>query len=305
MKAVAVTGVLGFIGGHLVRYLLNNGHHVFGIDAETYAANLSFLNANADMEYVCCDIATLKHLPDVDAVINLAAETHVDNSISDSRRFVWSNYVGVGNLLELVRAKRQYEMPRFIQISTDEVYGSVDHGLTLETDPLNPRSPYAASKAAADLLVQAYGHTHGVPYNIIRPSNCYGIGQYREKLIPKTISYFANGKTMPVHDTGEHRRSWLLVQDCVTAIQTVLEEGKPGETYNVGGNTEASVMEVVNAIATHFEKPQVKAAYTRLGVDHRYCVNDLKLRGLGWKPTGDLFHDLPKIVEAERNVFRW
>lgn len=303
MRAVAVTGCLGFIGGHLVRHLTANGYHVYGIDAETYAANLSLLEL--DMEYCCGDIATLKHLPDVDAVLNLAAETHVDNSISDSRRFVWSNFVGVQNLLELVRAKRQYEMPRFIQISTDEVYGSVSEGRTPETTPLNPSSPYAASKGAADLLVQAYSTTYGVPFNIIRPSNCYGTGQYREKLIPKAISYFAHGKTMPVHDTGEHRRSWLLVQDCVSAIETVIQKGEEGEIYNVGGNTEASILDVVGAIAKGFDHPSLKQEYKRAGVDHRYCVDDTKLRGLGWKPTGDLYRDLPGLVEAERGIWRW
>lgn len=304
MKAVAITGALGFLGGHLVRHLTANGYHVYGIDAETYAANLGLLN-ELDMEYYCGDIATLKHLPDVDAVLNLAAETHVDNSISDSRRFVWSNFVGVQNLLELVRAKRQYEMPRFIQISTDEVYGSVEKGSTLEGEPLRPSSPYAASKASADLLLHAYSTTHCVPFNIIRPSNCYGTGQYREKLIPKTISYFAHDKAVPVHDTGEHRRSWLLVQDCATAIQAVLEHGKPGEIYNIGGNTEASVGDVVNAISEHFEKPKIKQEYKRAGVDHRYCVNDNKLRALGWKPQGDLFRDLRQIVAAERDTWRW
>ena len=304
MKAVVVTGGLGFIGGHLVRHLTANGYHCWVVDAETYAANLGLLD-ELDMEYWCGDIATLRHIPDVDAVINLAAETHVDNSITDARRFVWSNFVGVQNLLELVRAKRQYEMPRFIQISTDEVYGSIDQGSTLETAPLNPRSPYAASKAAADFLVQAYATTHDVPFSIVRPSNCYGTGQYREKLIPKAISHFTHGKAMTVHDTGEHRRSWLWVGDCVTAIHTVLEQGQPWETYNIGGNTEASIGDVVNAIATHFDKPQVHMQYKRAGVDHRYCVNDNKLRKLGWTPTGDLFRDLPKIVETERSQWRW
>lgn len=308
---VAVTGALGFIGHHLVQHLLKGGSRCYLIDAETYAANPALLDTwerfltEGWLEYVHADIATVGHLPDVDAVINLAAETHVDNSIADSRRFVWSNVMGVHNLLELVRGKRHYEIPRFIQISTDEVYGSVGQGVTDELAPLNPSSPYAASKAAADLLIQGYAATHGMPYNLIRPSNCYGTGQYPEKLIPKAVRYFGLGKAMPVHDTGEHQRSWLAVEDCATAIQTVLEHGERNQTYNIGGNTVASVAQVVNAVAEHFEKPAVRTGFARANVDGRYCVDDTKLRSLGWQPQGDLFRDLPQLVASERSAWRW
>src|SRR2546426_4716039 len=262
---LAVTGALGFLGHHFVNAALIEGHRCWLVDAETYAADLSHLEHWDErlVQYVKADIVTLSHLPDVDVVINFAAETHVDNSVLDSRGFMRSNVLGVHNLLELVRAKRNYEMPRFLQVSTDEVYGSVEIGTTDETAPLAPSSPYAASKAAADLLIQRYAATYGLKYNIIRPSNCYGAGQYPEKLIPKAIRYFAQGKPMPVHYTGEHQRTWLAVEDCAAAMLAVLRCGTPNETYNVGGNTLASVITVVNAISEHFEKPQVAMEYKR------------------------------------------
>src|SRR5438132_10758370 len=195
---LAVTGALGFLGHHFVTAAVAAGHRCWLVDAETYAANLWHLELWDDrlVEYTHADVCTLTHLPDVDALVNFAAETHVDNSILDSRAFMRSNVLGVHNLLELVRAKRNYETPRFLQISTDEVYGSVGTGATRETAPLAPSSPYAASKAAADLLVAAYSRTYGLYYNVVRPSNCYGSGQYHEKLIPKAIRSFALGRTM-------------------------------------------------------------------------------------------------------------
>ena len=304
---LAVTGALGFLGHHFVNAALIEGHRCWLVDAETYAADLSHLEHWDErlVQYVKADIVTLSHLPDVDVVINFAAETHVDNSVLDSRKFMCSNVLGVHNLLELVHAKRNYEMPRFLQISTDEVYGSVGTGTTDEATPLAPSSPYAASKAAADLLVQSYAATYGLKYNIVRPSNCYGAGQYPEKLIPKAIRYFSQGKPMPVHDTGEHLRSWLAVEDCAAAVLAALRSGAPNEVYNVGGNTLASVITVVNAISEHFEKPQVQMEYKRAGVDHRYCVSDTKLQGLGWKPQGSLFRDLPRLIDSEKTAFRW
>ena len=312
-KVIAVTGCLGFLGRHFVDYLLESEQYVYGIDAETYAADKELLNSQAwlihsrkgHLRYVKADIVTLKHLPDIDAVVNFAAETHVDNSIMDSRRFVESNVLGVQNLLELVRAKRNYEMPRFIQISTDEVYGDVRTGTTDETAPLHPSSPYAASKAAADFLVQAYARTYGIPYNIIRPSNCYGPHQYPEKLIPKTVRYFVLGKRMSVHDDGSQTRSWLDVRDCARAVGAVLDRGLPRAIYNIAGNTQASVQSVVEAIAEHMKTTRIQFSYYRAGVDERYAVSDAPLRSLGWVPIGDLWRDLPAIVATEQAEFRW
>ena len=307
-QVIAVTGGLGFIGSYVVEHLLDAGHYVYLIDCETYAANPGLLDTErwADalhqgtLKYVCADIGELSHLPDLDCVVNLAAETHVDNSIRDSLTFIRTNVLGVQRLLELIRAKRAYQMPRFIQISTDEVYGDISEGTTDESAPLRPSSPYAASKAAADLLVQAYARTHGVPYNILRPSNCYGRRQYPEKLIPKAVRCVVFDKPFPLHSGGTPERSWLAVEDCATAIGCVLRDGRPNTIYNVGGNTSASVSSIVRVIGcrtdTQFERP---------GVDRRYCVSDAPLRALGWLPRGDLWRDLPGIVEAERAVFRW
>src|SRR5665213_3602446 len=248
---IALTGVCGFIGRQVAENLLRAGHWVYGIDAETYAADLDVPKYLAKLEenditritgmweipatkfgvfkYIKADIAELKHLPDVDMVINLAAETHVDNSITDPARFIHSNVMGTHNLLELVRAKRAYTMPHFVQISTDEVYGSISSlKQSAEDDALNPSSPYAASKASADLLVQAYHKTFGVQYTIIRPSNCYGPYQYPEKLIPKAVRHLVLGKKIPVHGDGCMKRSWVHVNDLVEAILTIIGE----EDYN-------------------------------------------------------------------------
>ena len=314
MKIVAVSGCLGFIGSHVVEALVEQGHYVYGYDAETYAANLYLLDTwrgFSDLfKYQQADICTLDHLPDVDAIIHLAAETHVDNSILDAGKFVQTNVVGTHHLLELVRAKRQYQMPLFLHVSTDEVYGSVAEGQTPETAPLAPSSPYAASKAAADHLVMAYGHTYGMPWRIVRPSNCYGPRQYAEKLIPKAIKHLALGRPIPIHEGGNATRSWLEVRDCAHALLTVLDKGVNGQVYNVGGNTMASVDHVARAIIEAFHGstqvgPYLDYGYTRLGLDARYCVDDAKLRGLGWTPQGHLWRDLPALVAAERTTLRW
>lgn len=310
MRVIAVTGCLGFIGAYVVEALLKRGDYVYGVDSETYAANLSHLDKweeyhRASFKYHKADIITLAHLPDVDAIINLAAETHVDNSIRDSQVFVRTNVLGVQNLLELVRAKRQYEMPQFIQISSDEVLGDIPTGSVTESAPLYPSSPYAASKAAAEHLVRAWGRTYGVPWKIIRPSNCYGLGQYPEKLIPKAIRYLTQGKAVPLHAGGQAVRSWLWVEDCARAILTVLDHGGLCGTYHVGGQ-EQSVQAVVARIAqlldvTAYADPR----FQRDGLDMRYAIDDTQLRALGWVPAGNLWRDLPGLVEQEKATFRW
>lgn len=312
MKVVLCTGALGFIGSHLVEALVQHGYYVYGIDSETYAANTDLLDTwrgfSDIFKYQKADICTLDHLPDVDAIINLAAETHVDNSLTDASQFVRTNFSGVHRLLELARGKRAYQVPLFVQISTDEVYGSIPTGETTETSPLAPGSPYAASKAAADLLVQAYGHSFRQPYRIIRPSNCYGKRQHHEKLIPKAIRHLKLGRKIPIHDTGTPTRYWLNVEDCVSAIITVLEKGENGQVYNIGGNTEMSVRGVASRICAEFgvePSEWLDSQFVRAGLDVRYHNNDTKLRSLGWAPHGDLVLDLPQLVAQERASFRW
>jgi dTDP-glucose 4,6-dehydratase len=316
MKVITVTGGLGFIGRNVVDMLLHRGDRVFLVDAETYAADVGLLDHDwknalhyGFLKYVKSDINDLENLPDVDAIINLAAETHVDNSLTDPERFLRSNYLGVQHLLELVRGKRAYQMPLFIQISTDEVYGSVGTGETTEASPLAPSSPYAASKAAGDLLVQAYGHSFELPWRIVRPSNCYGLHQFPEKLIPKAVRHLSLGRNIPIHEDGSATRYWLDVEDCARAILCVLDSGENGEIYNIAGNTEMSVRGVASRICEIFGVNPSEALdfqYQRLGLDRRYHVADTKLRALGWTPHGDLARDLPQLVESERKAsFRW
>ena len=281
MRYVAVTGCLGFIGKHLTRMLLTRGDYVLGIDNETYAADLDALAAFqefSEFKYVKADIRTLDRLPDVDAVLHLAAETHVDNSIADPTVFAETNYLGTANLLQLLRGKRDYERPTFVHISTDEVYGSVGpERRSVDTDPLRPTSPYSASKAAADLLVQSWGHTYGVGARLVRPSNCYGPGQYPEKLIPRSVRHLCLGRKIPVHDAGTQTRQWLHVEDCASAILKVLDQGEDGQVYNVAGNTETAVKEIVREVvhAYHHGFPPipwteyVSFSHTRPGMDTR------------------------------------
>lgn len=311
-RVVAVTGGLGFIGRYVVEKLLSAGDYVCVIDSLTYAADSSLIRDECQQKTIIADICDLRTLPDVDVIINLAAETHVDNSLTDNEKFFHSNVLGVRNLLELCRAKRNYEIPLFIQISTDEVYGDIGLGKpSTERDLLVPSSPYAASKAAADMLVQAWGRSYDIPWRIVRPSNCYGAGQYHEKFIPKAIRYLGLGKPIPVHEGGKASRSWLAVEDCADAILTVLDKGSNGEIYNVPGNCELSVENVAKIIISAYHDDTVnmfdhiQLGYTRMGLDFRYCVDGSKLLALGWQPSGNFSSDIPKLVEVERKGFRW
>ena len=229
MKVVCITGCLGFMASHFTRACLKRGWQVWGIDKKTYAARPEYLDEfgkYASFRFLEADIAQQDHLYEVDFVFNFAAETHVDNSVIDSTRFLHSNIMGVKNLLELVRAKRNYEMPVFFQIGTDEVYGDLVAGKHAETDPLRPSNPYSASKAAADMLVLAWHRSYNVPFNIVRATNNYGIGQCPEKLIPKAVKYLSLGKRIPLHGDGSYIRNWLHVEDMVSAVLHIAEQGE-------------------------------------------------------------------------------
>lgn len=310
-RCVAVTGACGFIGRYIVERLLARGDWVYAIDALTYAADPT-VPANWPphrCKFIGRDINDLGFWPDVDAIINLAAETHVCNSLEDSSRFLRTNVLGVQHLLEMTRAKTHNGMPLFLQVSTDEVYGEVLEGRADERAPLCPSSPYAASKAAADCLVQAWGHTFGLPYRIVRPSNCYGFGQYPEKLIPKAVRRLTLGQPIPVHGDGMAIRSWLWVEDCADAILAVLDRGTDGEVYNVPGASSLTVREVALGIVTAFGKGMnaetVEMGFERPGLDRRYCVSGEKLKALGWIAKGELRRDLPALIAAERESVRW
>ena len=306
-----VTGCYGFLGKHVVRHLLEQGEDVWGIDAETYAHSpipwgTGGWNPTDRWHYQHADIADLDWLPDCDLVVNCAAETHVDNSIGDASPFLRSNVVGTQRLIELVRGKASYRMPVLLQVSTDEVYGSTHRGFVEPNAPLAPRNPYAASKAASDLLVRAAQITHDVPARILRMTNLYGVWQYPEKLIPKTVRYLARGKTVPVHGDGSAIRSWLLVQDAARAIWEVGTKGVNGGIYHANGNTEAAVIEVVRRIAQLLDVAHAaEPGFTRPGLDQRYALADQPTRDLGWHPMGDFWVDLPGLVEMERARAPW
>ena len=311
-KIVYVTGCLGLIGAAVTRKLLDEGHYVLGIDKETYASNVHFLDEfqqNPCFKYIKSDINDLERLVDCDYIVNTAAETHVDNSIVGSDVFLKSNVNGVHHLLHLIQQKSRFNMPILIHFSTDEVYGDIVQGAHVETDLLKPSNPYSATKAAADMLVQAWARTFNIPYVIVRPTNNYGIGQYVEKLIPKTIKYLQLGRKIDLHDQGKPRRTWLHVSDTAEAVHTVIQSGVKNEIFNISGNYEDSNLIVVAKIFDNFNITFDYAAHitdlVRPGQDVRYAINDAKLRELGWQPQANFDTELTKIVEYYRQTFVW
>lgn len=314
MKVVAVTGCLGFMGSHFTRACLEKGWRVWGIDKITYAARTEHFEGfrkQKSFKFLEADIATMDHLFEVDYVFNFAAETHVDNSIIDSRRFLNTNIMGVENLLELIRGKRNYEMPVLFQLSTDEVYGDLIAGNHKEADALRPSNPYSASKAAADMLILGWHRTYGIPFNIIRPTNNYGIDQYPEKLIPKAVKYLSLGKKIPLHGDGSFVRNWLHADDTTAAIFHIVEHGERNALYNVFGNYEATNREVIGKVlGCYFGKEMpledhVQFNYVRMGEDVRYSLDDSRLRSLGWKNSKRFDEELQKMVDYYKNKFTW
>jgi dTDP-glucose 4,6-dehydratase len=256
----------------------------------------------------------LKFLYDCDYVINTAAETHVGNSIANSDEFVSSNVNGVHNLLELIKNHRgeHSSKPILLHFSTDEVYGDIEEGEHIETDLLKPSNPYSATKAAADMLVTAWGRTYNLPYIIVRPTNNYGMGQYVEKLIPKALKYLKLGKKIPLHNGGTPIRTWLHAQDTANAVIKIIESGVQNEIFNICGGFEQSNLDTVKEVITLYNnngfsllEDFVDFSYDRQGQDVRYALNDDKLRALGWKPEMDFNQELKSIVEYYRSKFIW
>ena len=242
-KTVYITGCLGFIGSYITRTCLKKGWYVKGVDKMTYASNNNLLdefNKYTNFSFVKCDINDLEFLYECDYIINTAAETHVGNSIVKSEDFLHSNINGVHHLLELIRNYRgeNKDKPTLLHFSTDEVYGDVTEGEHLETDILKPSNPYSATKAAADQLILAWARTYNLPYVIVRPTNNYGVGQYTEKLIPKSIKYLGLGKKIPLHNNGTPIRNWLHAQDTADATIQIVESGINNEIYNIAGGFE-------------------------------------------------------------------
>jgi len=311
---ILVTGGAGFIGSHLVRRLLADGHErVINLDALRYSGNLDNLTdvtGNPRYAFVhgdICDRDLVEKLFQehaVEAVINCAAETHVDRSILDPNSFARTDVVGTAVLLE---AARNAKVKRFLQVSTDEVYGSVETGSSTEDDQLEPRSPYSASKAGGDLLVRSYWTTYRFPVLITRGSNTYGPNQYPEKFIPLFVTNAIDDQPLPLYGDGRYRRDWLSVYDHCAGIVHVLLHGEPGTIYNVGGGNERENLTVADAILERLGKPRslIRHVQDRLGHDRRYAVDCSRLRAIGWSPKVNFDQGIKETIDWYRTHEGW
>ena len=317
MKNILVTGGAGFIGSNFVRHMVKTypQYHIVNFDILTYAGNLeniaeiegctnySFIKGNI------VDAHAVKQAMEayqIDVIVNFAAESHVDRSMEDPGIFVQTNVVGTQVLLE---AARQYHVEKYLQVSTDEVYGTLGkEGLFSETTPLAPNSPYSASKTGADLLVRAYYETYGLPANITRCSNNYGPYHFPEKLIPLVITNAMEDKEIPVYGDGLQVRDWLHVADHCRAIDLVLHQGALGEVYNVGGNNERTNLHIVKVILEALGKPEslIRHVADRLGHDRRYAIDAAKLkRELGWQPKYTFETGIKETVQWYLDHVEW
>lgn len=301
---VLVTGGAGFIGSNFVRFLLEErDNSVVTLDALTYAGsrnNLSGLFDNPNHRFIEGDIrnrSLVEELVDeCDVIVNFAAESHVDRSIEGAKPFISTNVQGTQTLLD---AAVEADIDRFLQISTDEVYGEIYEGKFSEDDKLNPRNPYAASKSAADLLVHSYHETHNLPTLITRTCNNFGPRQHSEKLIPKFIERASKGDQLPVYGDGSNVREWIYVKDNCSAVDAVLRNGSIGNIYNIGTNEERTNLEITEAIiqAVGGSKELVEFVDDRPGHDHRYAVEAKKIKDIGWEPEFTFEEGLEQTVE--------
>ena len=313
---ILVTGGAGFIGSNFIRHLLTTRRdaEILNFDKLTYAGNpesLADLASDPRYDFLRGDIADPAALTDLfsrrfDALVNFAAETHVDRSIEDASPFLQTNILGAQRLLEAARAAK---LPRFVHISTDEVYGSAPAGSSFtEQTILDPRSPYAASKASADHFVTAYANTYGVSAIILRCTNNYGPFQFPEKLIPLIIANAQEDKTLPIYGDGMQERDWLFVEDYCRAIALALEKGKTGEIYNVSAGTPHPNLKIVKTILHHLGKPESLMQYVkdRPGHDRRYALDSSKIRReLGWLPQVSLEDGLRRTIDWYRSNSSW
>jgi dTDP-glucose 4,6-dehydratase len=319
---ILITGGAGFIGSHVVRLFVTKypQYQIFNLDALTYAGNLENLR---DIEeapnytFIKGDIVDADFINSLfverqfDAVIHLAAESHVDRSIADPLAFVYTNVIGTVNLLNAARGlwKNQYEGHLFYHVSTDEVYGSLgEEGMFTEETPYDPRSPYSASKASSDHFVRAYYHTYGLPVKVSNCSNNYGPNHFPEKLIPLAINNIQNGRPVPVYGKGENVRDWLFVKDHATAIDAVFHRGKIGDTYNIGGVNEWKNIDLIRLLCDIMDEKTGKEKGTsqklitfvtdRAGHDLRYAIDSSKIiRELGWEPSVTFEEGLSQTVD--------
>ena len=327
---ILITGGAGFIGSHLVRLMIKKypDYHIFNLDALTYAGNLENLKdveGQPNYHFIKADINDATQLNELfskhrfDGVMHLAAESHVDRSITDPLAFVRTNVIGTVNLLNAFRGlwKDNFEGKRFYHISTDEVYGTLGaEGLFEETTPYDPNSPYSASKASSDHFVRAYGETYGLPYVITNCSNNYGPNQFPEKLIPLFIHNVRNEKPLPVYGDGKYTRDWLFVIDHARAIDLVFHEGKNTETYNIGGFNEWQNIELIKLLCQQMDEKLGRAAGSseklityvkdRPGHDRRYAIDASKIKNeLGWEPSVTFEQGLAQTIDWYLQNEKW
>ena len=331
MKNILVTGGAGFIGSNFVKMMLDKhpDYRIINVDALTYAGNLENLNDVAEKpnyRFIRADIRNRLKMDEIftscgiDAVVNFAAESHVDRSIVEPEVFLTTNIIGAQVLLDVAKkywkinpddkyCKEYKPGVKFLQVSTDEVYGALgETGMFVETMPLMPNSPYSASKASADLIVRAYHETFGMPMNITRCSNNYGPYQFPEKLIPLMINNCLNDKDLPVYGDGMQIRDWLHVADHCSAIDTVLHKGLDGEVYNIGGNNEKANIEIVKLIIAALGKSEslIKYVKDRPGHDRRYAIDNTKITTkLGWVPAYTFEQGMQETIDWYLDNIDW
>lgn len=331
MKTVLVTGGAGFIGSNFVKLMLKKhpNYKIINIDALTYAGNLENLkdiDNNENYTFIKVDIRDREKIEEifeaykVDTVVNFAAESHVDRSIEEPEVFLTTNVIGTQTLLDVAKkywkvnpddkyCKEYKEGVKFLQVSTDEVYGALgETGMFVETMPLMPNSPYSASKASADMVVRSYHETFGMPVNITRCSNNYGPYQFPEKLIPLIINNSLNGKDLPVYGDGMQVRDWLHVSDHCSAIDTVIHKGVIGDVYNIGGNNEKANIEIIKLIIETLGKSEdlIKYVKDRPGHDRRYAINNTKITTqLGWEPAYTFEHGMKETIQWYLDNTEW
>lgn len=309
-----ITGGAGFIGSNFIKYLLEKypDYKIINLDKLTYAGNLENLREiehNPNYSFVKGDICDEKIVDKLisrkpEAIINFAAESHVDRSILDPQSFIKTDVLGTQVLLE---AAKKYSIKKYVQISTDEVYGSIKTGSFTEESPLRPNNPYSASKTGADLLVRAYHQTFDLPVMITRSSNNFGPNQYPEKLIPLFVTNLLEGKKVPVYGDGQQVRDWLYVIDNCSGIDFVLHYGQIGEIYNIGGDNERTNLEITELILKQLgrDKSSIEHVKDRLGHDRRYSLDSAKLQKMGWKPRYEFEEAMAKTIQWYQDNPQW
>jgi len=303
LSEILVTGGAGFIGSEFVRQCARKKYKITVLDSLSYAGDLARLQeVKGNIKFIKADIVNTNRLDQIfkkvkpQRVVHFAAETHVDRSIKDATPFIKTNVIGTQNLIDI---SRKYKVKKFVHISTDEIYGQSVSGYFIESDPLNAKNPYSATKAAAEQLINAAVHTYDFPATIVRPANNYGPWQYPEKFVPVIIMKAIKNKKVPVYGKGKQIREWLFVSDCATAILKILNKGKVGEIYNIGTNFEQNNLKTAKMILTAMKKPHslIQFVQDRPGHDFRYSVNCSKLKNLGWKRQINFSEGMRKTIE--------